>query len=503
MPTNQATVASTTTPVLPAGVPNKCTDPYYPVERPQRNIPAAEEGNYVIFPDKPKQVITGMGFEIQSDSINSGNQGLPEHHSSVPHDLTPGERNRFYQEMLSGFRYCRLAGGLFWRGTDREEKHLQPRWPEQLTEIREMIDQSGIESVSMEYWSPAPYWKANRKYTGKDGTENILRCFGKDFANDPEYKGDINRFLNDFGDALCKDIKTLENQGIKVSMWGLQNEPCHDTQYSSCKYTPEQFTKAFLAVAPKIRALDPKIWILSDTINLKTIEPILKTPEHLHLIDAWVVHEIGWESQSVKPLPEPFPKKPFFQNEYEYLYGPTSPARCLNTVQSIMNWYQIAESPTWFWIHVLKPIKNLEASGFSLGFWRPMNEEKENPDFPGLKQGHWTWNKYNWHAVASFLKHMPWDCQCVELEEENPDDDLRIFAFKKPNGKLTIVLSNRSFGDHTFKLNTNVKGARFKGYRYTPDDAGVNFMGSDIGELTGTIISPKVPDMSWEFWEQQ
>ncbi len=101
----------------------------YPVKRPPRPVPAAAEGNYTVHPDRPKQVIKGLGFEIQSDSIASGNNGLPEETTSVPHDLVPKERTRFYNEMIKGFRYCRLAGGLYWRGLDSEQNIYRPAGP--------------------------------------------------------------------------------------------------------------------------------------------------------------------------------------------------------------------------------------------------------------------------------------------------------------------------------------------------------------------------------------
>ena len=104
----------------------------YPVQRPGRSTPAPAESRFTIHPDRPKQEIWGFGFEIQSDSIGSGNVGLPDAPTSVPHDLVPSERQRFYQEMLKGFRYCRLAGGLYWRGLDPEKKFMQGRWPSRM-----------------------------------------------------------------------------------------------------------------------------------------------------------------------------------------------------------------------------------------------------------------------------------------------------------------------------------------------------------------------------------
>jgi O-glycosyl hydrolase len=482
----------------------------YPIHRPPRLTPVPPEGNYTVHPNQPRQVIKGFGFEIQSDSIASGNKGLPEDTTSVPHDLTPDERTRFYKEMLKGFRYVRLAGGLYWRGLDADKKQFQGRWPEQLPELRDMIQQAGIEGASFEYWSPAPYWKANNSLEGwrGKGTENVLRCFGRNFRDDPDYHGDVDRFLSNFAQACRNDLQTLKDNGIPISFWGLQNEPFANTPYSSCIYGTATYSRTFKAVAPMIRAFDPNIAIIADTgpsWKFSYVRPVVDDPKTSSLVDDLVIHHVGTDSNDEFPPPEPS-GKPRFENEYEYLDGPTSPDRCLNTVQDIMNWFQVAEAPTWFWIHALKPIGNSEASGYSLGFWRPLHEEKPvtDPKFKDLQPGHWTWNNYNWFAVGSFIRHMPWNCQAVDVTEEVRDNDLRILAFKRPDGKLTIVLSNRSGSPHTFHVDTGLQGAVFQGSRYSPANAGKNCQGAPIiGTLTGGVISPQLQDRTWEFWEQQ
>src|SRR5690606_7453520 len=113
---------------------------------------------------------------------------------------------------------------------------LRGRWPTQLAELKELIEVSGMEGFSFEYWSPLPYWKANQKLTGRDGSDNVLRCFGKDFKNDPVYHGDTARFLNDFAEAIVNDIRYLQQNGLPIALFGLQNEPNSDTHYSSCTY---------------------------------------------------------------------------------------------------------------------------------------------------------------------------------------------------------------------------------------------------------------------------
>lgn len=613
------------------------------------------DGSVVIYPEKYKQTVWGIGFEIQSDAIGSGNNGLPDEKHAVPHDLTLSERERFAKEMLSGFRYCRLAGGLYWRGLDKEQKYLEPRWPEQLEEIRQMMEWAGIEGVSLEYWSPAPFWKANETYIGKGRKDeyNVLKCFGPDFAKDPTYKGDTIQFLKDFGQALVKDINTLKEAGIKVSQWGMSNEPwTSNSSYSSCWWdSSDDYVESYYYTAKAVRESNPDILLMSDTEGgfPRKIAKGMHLKEVAELVDAYVVHTIGWDSESVnkvhKKIREKLPLRPWFQNEYEYLQGGATPERCLNTAQHIMNSFQLGENPTWYWIHALKPFKNSEASGYSLGFWKSllpgheiknidkyerwvkgdiitkMPEKFKSMEFINgtrksdkeagvyysfiinqsaiaymlvdqvggyvpkgwtktniemsrskgtdvvytkelekgkisidrhdgkkgeiygaphaiflkakdmenfkvqvginspmkirseamkleleaakMEPGTWIYNDFNWNAVGSFVKHMPWDCKVLDIKEENYNKDARVLVFEKPNGKRTIVVSNRTGEDYSFNINTNIKKGNWKGYRYTPWDRGENTIGKEIGTKKGKILNFQLSNLSWEFWEEQ
>jgi hypothetical protein len=609
-----------------------------------------------VHPDQPKQTIWGLGFEIQSDSIGSGNRGLPKEPIAVPHDLVPSERERLAREMLAGFRYCRLAGGLYWRGLCEEKKQLRPRWPEQLEELRELLDTAKVEGLSFEYWSPAPYWKGNRAFSGPSRATNRLRCFSRGWENDTEYQGDTERFLHDFGNAVVNDIKTLEEAGLKVSMWGLQNEPyVGHNLYPTCLYhIPQAFVRAYRVVAGAIRQHDPTILLFADTEKSfpNKIVTGMHDPEVAALVDAYVVHTIGAPSENVRQVharitnSKRLPRRPWFQNEYEYLTGGATPDRCLNTVQHIMNSFQLAENPTWFWLHALKPLKNAEASGYSLGFWNsliepavlsdgklrrwpegpafldlpeslaaleaasvkritpnavgthyafvvnqpvkvhllveqcgdPQLDEKwEKTDrvvtweggsdvvyqreFPSgtieipahrgrdgkrnaashlafvegsdpvtlevgvgvnmpveihskalelerkaasIKPGHWVFNPYNWHAVGSFAKRMPWDSVALNVTEDAYDPEGRILAYRRPDGKLSVVLSNRSTTEEkSFVVSTGLGDAMWKGFRYTPDEGGPGTLGVEIGTQQGGELTPTLPVQSWEFWEQQ
>ncbi len=616
---------------------------------PVRQIPDSRT-EVSIFAERTKQVVKGIGFEIQADSIGSGNQGLQAEPLGVPHDLIPTERLRLAAEMLKGFRYCRLAGGLYWRGLGADKKLLQPRWPEQLQELHELLDAAGVEGLSFEYWSPAPFWKGTRAFVGarENDPQNRLRCFAPGFAEDPVFHGDTNLFLAEFAQAVVTDIHTLNDAGLKVSMFGLQNEPdVNHAIYSSCEYPgAAAYVQAFTAVAGELRRCHPNILIFADTGGSfpKFIAAGAGDPHVAALLDAYAVHIVG--SNSEKPrqvaaeISSKLPPRPWFQNEYEYLNGGATPGRCLNTVQHIMNSFQLAGCPTWFWIHALKPFQNAEASGYSLGFWKSRLATNQVPSaeivrrWPGgpefsqlpdalrkmemisvkrshddqgiawnflvnqpvtvwllaqdsgesqldaawqrtnlktkwdggadtiftrkfprgkieipaprgpavshsvfleaadaatfkaeigmnlpieirsqavaferqaalVEPGHWIFNPYNWNAVGSFTRRMPWDSVVVQIAEKNYCPDARVLVFRKPDGKLNIVLSNRTPGEHTFAISTGLRDAGFKGFRYTPENAGAHTLGNALGALSGEKITITLPPLAWDFWEQQ
>jgi hypothetical protein len=153
---------------------------------------STSQGTYLVNATALKQVIWGIGYEIQasarnysvmfcylyctlqSDSIGSGNNGLPVANTSVPNDLVgtyetvtpfvrfliapctaqvPAEKTRFFTDMLRGFRYCRLALGLYFRGLDASQRHIIERWPGQAAGLAEMaqVAGSGMHLASLHY----------------------------------------------------------------------------------------------------------------------------------------------------------------------------------------------------------------------------------------------------------------------------------------------------------------------------------------------------------------
>jgi len=455
-------------------------------------------GEYKIRTDQPQQVIKGLGFEIQSDSIGSLNLGMPEEVISVPHDLTPSERTRFYKEMLRGFRYTRLAMGLYLRGTDAEQKHIIERYPGQMDDLRNMQNVAGIEGFNVEYWSPAPFWKSNKSYYG--GT-----IAGHDAA-----------FFNAFSNAMVEDLRYLQKNGLRISMWGLQNEPVFGMKplsgdkgekivkmpYATAFYSPKDYATTLKYTIPKIRTVFPSIHIHANSWDGPAgpyADEIRKDPALLKSIDAWTWHQVGENSNKQIDERNNYMKgagdKPVYSNEFEYqpndLKKIDSPF--MNTGQAIMNWMVFENSPTFFWLHALKPVTNLEASGYALGFWRPEGVLKQNLR-PNLAAGHWEFNPQNWNAIAGFLKYMPWDCTRLTVEEGVIQHDQRILVWHSKQGKLGMVLSNRGSKPYTFHL-VGAQASTLIGHRYT-----LAALDIPTGRKSGVNLAITVQPMSYEFW---
>jgi len=517
--------------------------------------PPIDSGTYTIT-DTAEQTIKGLGFEIQSDSIGSANLGLPQDTIGVPHDLVPSERTRLAEEMLQGFRYMRLAGGLYYRGLDEQQKQLKERWPEQLQELSDLITQANLEGVDFEYWSPTPFYKTNGSYIGgilksqvrvDPATDTAI----PDSAPASVYGSVYKPSYPYFAESVWKDLKYLMDHGVPVVQFGLQNEAennytnttipdasgaLHPLPYSHSPYSPQLYLNTMQSVAPllkeKFAELGKPLEIHADSWEAQHggVGQALKSdPNVINLIDAWTIHRIGWDSNTVISEASFYKDgtlgKPIYQNEFEYFSNQVNGWNFVNTAQSVLNWFTFADSPTWYWLHALKPLYNSEAAGYSLGFWRASDDDSvdETGPYANVEKGHWVYNNENWNALAGFLKYLPWDSIRYEVQEPKAAAELgdnRIMAWKAPAvknslnsesllqpGKMGLAVTNRSEeGYYTYKVNVGA-GKTYKGYLYTEADAGVDSQGVEVGTVTTTTENPYISTTlhgyAIEFWVEQ
>lgn len=444
--------------------------------------------------DTPRQTILGLGVEIQSDSIGAGNNGLPPQVEAIPHDLVPSERTRLYQDMLKGFRYARLAMGLYYRGLSPDQKTIGPRYATQNADLAELIAQSGMEGVAAEYWSPAPGWKTNNEYVNGGSLKQF----------DPS-------FLGQFGDNVVAELRQLQNNGIPVVMWGLQNEPNQKTPYSSAVYTSQQYYQTFKVVAPKVRAAFPKVlihansWDGSSELGSPFPGPISSDPVALSYLDAWTWHCVGCDSNKQLRPGTNASGKMEFNNEFEYLSGGTNASRMINTAQSIMNWMTFRNSPSWFWLHALKPAGDSVALGYGLGAWRvPTNGDFTQ--WPNVQAGYWDYIPTNYNAIAGFLSYMPWNSTRYDVKENAVSNDQRVMAWKTPAGKLVFAVTNRTGRDTGYRVNLPAS-KNFSGFLFdatprnqTQADGTGQYKGKPLGPKSGSTLDLLIPDLSIQFW---
>ena len=181
-----------------------------------------------------------------------------------------------------------------------------------------------------------------------------------------------------------RDLDYLTDNGIPISMFSLQNEP-KPTYNKTYPYTPYTIssitTHSGFCRAQGQSCLSERPYPQRQSqrhagMGSKLIQA---DPAVLQYVDGWSWHRIGMDSSDQITNKLMFNSntlgRPVFSTEFEYLSGGTSVQRLVNTAQSIMNWFTFEDSPTWFWLHALKPTYNSEGEGYGLGLWRPYDDD--------------------------------------------------------------------------------------------------------------------------------
>ena len=504
------------------------------------SVPSHLDGIYTIDTSVAgrRQIFEGIMVELQSDSIGSDNEGMPDAAIGVPHDLIPEERVRFATEVLRGTRYIRLALGLYLRGVSADGQNIVGRWPEQMEELRQLHQLSGVQGWAPEYWSPPPHWKSSGSYY--NGT---LASFD-------------DSFLDSFSNATLQDVKYLTAHGLPVSWWGLQNEPNFQTEnitscpkqdddaaaetgshlpagismgagmrvgsntYSRCNYDQCDYYRAFVACATKIRAYDLTIRIHANSATGQLgASPIANNPETLPLLDAFTWHTVNAPSSHTFGNRSTHYNygKVDFTNEMEYQPGSPFAGTAVGTVallNTFLNTLTFKDSPTGvISLHASKPTTNIEALGYGWTWWWPTNGSAP-PALPGLRPNHFAYNYWNWAAVAPFIKTVPWNSVRLGVDEA-PVARMRqrVVAFETPEvgrggplhantpaGKLIVVLTNED-GAANFTAKVRSVDGRvrtWEGFQYQGSMDGAEFnvsLGSRIGAIFSTTLSPAT--MQW------
>ncbi|WP_053207322.1 fibronectin type III domain-containing protein [Jiangella muralis] len=453
-----------------------------------RLLPAAETSaaGYRVDWTDPQQLIEGIGVEILYDCLQPGGQ-LACTIERVPQSLTDSERQRWYDEMLTGFRHIRLAMGLYLRGTDDEGRQILDAYPGQIDDIAESAQRSGA-TVTPTYWSPPPYFKSTGSLLG-----------GQLAADDPS-------FLGDLADAMSADIDTLKARGVPVGAWSLQNEPQNRPPnqsagpYSMCYYAPPDYVTTFNAVAPRIRSDHPELHIFGpDSGHSHTwIDEITPDAEASSLMESWSWHN-GGISHHPEALIEPggtwrnLGDRPLVNTEYSY--SGDDGADFVNTAKNILFHFLYYGSPTWYWLHALQPTNSNFGETRALGVWRPETDDSVGGEYGHLEVGHWDYVGINWHPIAGFVKLMPHDAvRYSVLGDVAADPDHKVMAFEAPDGSRGVVVLNGAAEPAEISIDVGAPD-RLVGHGFSREQ---RF--TDLGTASGPTLTCALAPESLQFW---
>ncbi|UFU06135.1 hypothetical protein [Ruania halotolerans] len=453
-----------------------------------RLLPAAETASttYQVDWTDPQQLIEGMGVEVLYDCLQPGGQ-LQCTTERVPQSLADAERDRWYDEMLTGFRHIRLALGLYLRGTDEEGRLIQGVYPGQIDDIAESAQRSGA-TVTPTYWSPAPYFKS---------TDHLLG--GQLTSYDSSLLGDI-------ADAMSADIDTLKAHGVPVGSWSLQNEPQNRPPnqstgpYSMCYYAPPDYVTTFNTVAARIRSDHPELHIFGPDSGAGTtwITELTADDQASALMEGWSWHN-GHRSDDPDSLVEAgatwknLRDKPLVNTEFSY--SGSSAANFVSTAKNILYHFLYYGSPTWYWLHALQPTNSNFADTRALGVWRPDTDSDPDDRYAHLNVGHWEFVGINWHPIVGFVKLMPHDAVRYSVLGDSPKDrDVTLFAFEGPDGSRGVAVLNGGSARTELSIDLgdthHMTGAGFSEHDRFTD------LGTQVASRLDCVLEPE----TMQFW---
>jgi hypothetical protein len=512
---------------------------------------------FTLSPATTFQTMDGLGFELQSDSIEGDAGGIQQSDTaSIPLDLTASERVRLAQTIASvpgggAFDNFRLAMGLYYRGITSDGKNFTERLTGQNAAIKKFISDSGVRGIAYLQWSPAPFYKRvtinGTTYSGGTTSvpnqtsdpngyntylRNMLQGGGLDAPDKTANPTAYAAWMDDFSSHVLADMEYVHTNVGRVVKFSPQNEPATGGTtgtYPACVWTAQQMYDFLKVIVPKIRASAVlstyngqanRVDIYMDAQAGQTgigSALIAADPSLLSQMSGWAWHDIdrlsvdaGWARVNAATRYNLNTSGlPVFSDENEYFDTYLTPGtaqylppayRFANTVLQPMMWFLYENSTIWYWIHIGKPSTGpaSESQGRSLTVWKPPGSAASTT-FPSLTDGTFTTVAVNWNAIKPWLRFMPKGSVRVGFSAALPRNDVAGMAWTKPNGKLVFAVVNRSENYAPVQVGASSVSGSFVRNRYdaiTPDQV------IETVSLSGGV-NFTVPPYSAEFWEQQ
>ena len=289
-------------------------------------------------------------------------------------------------------------------------------------------------------WSPPAWMKSN----------NDLLHGGK---LKPEYR-------SAWADYFVKFIKAYENQGIPL--WGLtvQNEPMAAQKWESCVYTAEEerdFVKNHLG--PRLRKAglqDRKIivWDHNRTLMYERAKVVLDDPEAAQYVWGVGFHwYMGDCFENVKRVQEAYPKANLLFTEA--CHYPFDPRR-------LEDWQ-------WGEIYASSMMNDFNNGAVGWTDWNVLLDEKGGPNHVGNfcyapVHGDTRTGKLSFLSSYYYIGHFSKFVRpgARRIISAATLDDLQTTAFANPDGRIAVIVLNRSEIERPFLLWAGGKAAKTK-----------------------------------------
>ncbi len=284
-------------------------------------------------------------------------------------------------------------------------------------------------------WSPPAWMKTNNNML-QGGS--LLPKYQKTWAN-----------------YYVKFIKTYESKGMPV--WGLtvQNEPMAKQKWESCVYTAEQerdFVKNYLGPALHANGLAGKkliIWDHNRDLMYQRADVILNDPKAakyvwgvgFHWYETWTGSAMQF--QNLRLVKEAFPEKELIFTE-----------GCVEKfkLDSMNNW-GLGER------YGFSMINDFNAGTVAWTDWNILLDETGGPNHVGnfcfapvhadTKTGKLLYTN-SYYYIGHFSKYIQPGAKRIACSSSR--DALETTAFKNKNGKLVVIVMNRTDADLDFKI---------------------------------------------------
>jgi glucosylceramidase len=286
-------------------------------------------------------------------------------------------------------------------------------------------------------WSPPAWLKTSNHYAGS--SDDKYNGLAPEQANSPQATGFkmLKGYLEAYALYFSKFIKTYDREGIRIEAVHVQNEPCSNQKFPSCKWRAEDlayFIGEYLG--PQFEKENIPTEIFFGTINTSNADyfrTALKDEKAMKYIKG-----LGFQWSGKDAIPVIYRENPqlrLWQTESECGNGKNDWQYAEYTWSLINRYLSNGANVYTYWNMVL------DHSGLSSWGWRQnalVSIEKAT-------------GKVTYNPEYYLMKHLSGFVQpgAYRLKTNERDDHL---AFVNPDGKLVVLLVNKEEKDKSMSI---------------------------------------------------